>query len=122
MGTSKLNSTTLARILVAHNTGSCGSHSILPVNKINQFKYGTRGKKTCLRGFRNNKSADQPAHQRSLISTFVICFLDNIISKLAKSEIPIFYLVSVAGETGLSLALSETPKTGFVASRPIYAM
>ena len=26
----------------------------------------------------------------------------------------------MAGETGLSLALSETPKTGFVATRPIY--
>ena len=32
----------------------------------------------------------------------------------------IFYLVSVAEETGLKLALSETPKTGFVALRPIY--
>ena len=32
------------------------------------------------------------------------------------SEIFIFYLVSVAEETGLSLPLSETPKTGFVAS------
>ena len=29
-------------------------------------------------------------------------------------------LVSVAEETGLKLALAETPKTGFVASRPNY--
>ena len=31
----------------------------------------------------------------------------------------IFQLVSVAEETGLKLALLETPKTGFVATRPI---
>ena len=45
-------------------------------------------------------------------------FLESIISRLATSEISIFLLVSVTEETGLSLALSETPKTGFVASRP----
>ena len=38
--------------------------------------------------------------------------------KLASSEISPFQLVSVAEETGSSLALSETPKKGFVASRP----
>ena len=36
------------------------------------------------------------------------------------SEISILKLVSVAEETGLSLALSNTPKTGFVASRLDY--
>ena len=30
-----------------------------------------------------------------------------------------FKLVSVANETGLSLAMWETPKTGFLATRPI---
>ena len=52
------------------------------------------------------------------ISTFVIRVLENIISKLATREIPIFWLVSVAEETGLSLALSETLKTDFVMSWP----
>ena len=64
-----------------------------------------------------NKGADQQMH--SLISAFVIRLLESIISKLATSKISIFKLVSVAEETGLSLALSETSKTGFVASRPI---
>ena len=32
----------------------------------------------------------------------------------------IFLLVSVAEETGLSLALSKTPKTGFLTQRPNY--
>ena len=66
----------------------------------------------------NNKGADQPAHPCRLISAFVICFLESIISKLTTSEISIFQLVSVAEDAALNLALSETPKTGFVTSRP----
>ena len=53
-----------------------------------------------------------------LISAFIIRFLKTITSRLAMSKIVIFLLVSVAGQAGLSLALSETPKTGFVATRP----
>ena len=45
-----------------------------------------------------------------------LCFLESIISKLAIGEISIFWPVSVAGETGSSLPLSETPKM----LRPIY--
>ena len=45
-----------------------------------------RRKKTCLQGFANNTGADQPAHPRSLISTFVIRFLERIMSKLATGE------------------------------------
>ena len=44
---------------------------------------GLKREKTCLRGFANNKSADQPAHARSLISALVFRFLEIIISKLA---------------------------------------
>ena len=55
----------------------------------------------------NNKGADQPAHQQSLISAFVIPLLE------------IFLLVSVAEETSLSLILLKTPKTSFVVSPPI---
>ena len=69
--------------------------------------------------FANNKSADQPAHLRRLISVFVIRFLESILSKFATSKISILLLVSVAEETGLNLTLSETLKTGFVALRPI---
>ena len=46
--------------------------------------------KTCLRGFANNTGADQPAHPRSLISAFVVLFLENFICKLATGEISIF--------------------------------
>ena len=57
----------------------------------------------------------------SLISPFVISLLERIISRfatLATSEIPIFKIVSVAEEAGLSIALSEIPELGFVTSRP----
>ena len=76
--------------------------------------------KTCLQGIENNTGADQPAHPRSRISAFDIRFLKSIISRLATSEISNFKLVSVAEETGLKLALSETLKTRFVVSRPKY--
>ena len=52
---------------------------------------------------------------RSQISAFVIRFLKRSICTLATGEISIFWLVSVAEETGLKLALTETPKTGFLA-------
>ena len=79
---------------------------------------GPHRDKTCLQGLANNKGADLPAHPGSLISAFVIRFLESIISRLTTSEITIFKLVSVAEETGLKLASSETPQTGFVVTRP----
>ena len=79
---------------------------------------GPRREKTCLRGLANNTGADQPAHLRSLISAFGIHFMESIICKLATGEISMFQLASVAEETGLKLVLSETPKTGFLATRP----
>ena len=48
---------------------------------------------------RNYKGAGKPGHLHRLISAFVICFLESIISKLAICEISIFKLVTVAGET-----------------------
>ena len=37
--------------------------------------------------YANNKGADQPAHLCSLISTFVVCFLDSIVPLVSISEI-----------------------------------
>ena len=84
--------------------------------------YGPRRKKICLRWFANNTGADQPAHPRSLISALVICFLKSIICKLATGGISIFLLVSVAEETSSKLPFSETPKTGFLATRPTFLL
>ena len=71
-------------------------------------------------GSANNKGADQLAHPCSLISAFAIHFLNSNILKLAPSEISLFYLVSVAEKAGFGMILSETLKTGFVASMLIY--
>ena len=59
-------------------------------------------------GGRQKQKPDQPAYLGRLISVFVIRYLKSIVSNLVTGEISIFYLVSVAGETGLKLALSET--------------
>ena len=67
--------------------------------------------------YANNKGADQPAHLRSLISAFVVRYLDSIIPILAKSKISRLQLVSVVEQAGLSLTWSETPKTGFLVTR-----
>ena len=89
------------------------------MNLSSLITFGHRCEKTCLRRFTNNNGTDQPVHLRILISAFVIRLSEGIISKHALSEISIFYLVSAAKETGLSLTLSETQKTGFVRQWPI---
>ena len=61
------------------------SHLSKPKQTVTFNKYGPRRKKTCLRGFANNKGADQPAHLRRLVSAFVIYFLESTISKHASS-------------------------------------
>ena len=88
------------------------------VHVLSKLVIGPRPDKTCLRSFANHTGADQPAHSCSLVSAFVICFLERTICKLAAGEIAIFYQVSVTEETGLKLALTETPKKGFLATRP----
>ena len=58
---------------------------------ILQYCYmGFDVRKHCLRMFANNTAADQPAHPCSLISAFIIHYLESIICKLAIGEISIF--------------------------------
>ena len=52
-----------------------------------------------------------PAHSRSLFSAFIVRWLDNVIPLVSKSEISSFYQASVTAQAGLSVPLSETPKT-----------
>ena len=65
------------------------SSSTMHITRVS-VSFGPRREKTCLRGFANNTGADQPAHPRSLISTFVIRFLESTIFNLATDEISIF--------------------------------
>ena len=61
----------------------------------------------------NSKGADQPAHERSLISAFAFCALKSIIDKLAACKI------FRAEHVGLSTSWVPSPKAGFLPVRPI---
>ena len=67
------------------------------------FKDEPGHEKMCLIPYANNKGADQPAHTRSLISTFIVRCLHSIVCIFAKSKISRLYLASVAEQAGLSL-------------------
>ena len=49
--------------------------------------YEPHHEKTFLMPYANNKSADQPVHPHSLISTFVFGSLDSMIPAVAMNEI-----------------------------------
>ena len=106
----------MCKLTHKHSRTHARTQPIIPSKAI----YGPRHEKTCLRGFANNTGADQPARPRSPISAFFIRLLESIISRLATIEISIFWLVTVAEETGLKFAFSDTPKTGFPATRLNY--
>ena len=67
--------------------------------------------------YSNNKDADQPAHQRSLISAFVVRCLDSILPLLSISELSSLNIASVPAQAGLSLTWTKTLKTGFLVTR-----
>ena len=62
--------------------------------------------------YANNKGADQPAHLRSLISTF-FHYLDSMVCILAVPNVSRFLLASVAEQHGLFLPGQKSPKTHF---------
>ena len=64
-------------------------HTAIVIEYNGRTLYEPRREKTCLRGVANNTCADQPAYPCSLISTFVIPFLESI-SRLALRETSIF--------------------------------
>ena len=63
--------------------------------------------------YATNKGVDQPAHPRSLISTFVVRCLDSVMSLVSVIKISSLMLASVAAQAGLCLAWSETPEDMF---------
>ena len=62
--------------------------------------------------YANNKGTVQPAHPWSLISAFIVCCQDRMISSLYIQNFKI-QLVSVAEQVSLCLAWSETPEDIF---------
>ena len=69
--------------------------------------------------YANIKGADQPAHPLSLISTFVVAYLDNMTPLVSIFETAGLYLASAAAQAGLCLTWSKIPKTGFLVTRLI---
>ena len=67
--------------------------------------------------YASNKSADQSAHPRRLISAFIICSLGSLILLLPIDEISRLLLLSVVEQAGLSLTWSQTPKADFLVTR-----
>ena len=55
-------------------------------SKLSEIPFGQGHAKMCLMPYANDKDADQSAHPRSLISTFVVRCLDNVICILALSK------------------------------------
>ena len=78
--------------------------------------------KTCLMPYATNKGVDQPAHPRSLISTFVVHSLDSMIGILAIYTVWGLKLASVAEQAGSNLTWSKILKDRFshVASHSVY--
>ena len=66
--------------------------------------------KTCLVPYANNKGADQPAHPRSLISTFVVRCWNSMIFILAISKVSRFEL---GEQAGLNLTWSKISEDRF---------
>ena len=67
----------------------------------------------CPMSYANNKGADQPAHPRSLISTFVVRCLDSAVCVLAISKVSRFKLASTGERAGLNLTWSKISKDTF---------
>ena len=69
--------------------------------------------KMCLMSYANNKGADQPAHPRSLIRTFVVRCLDRTIPLVVKYEISRLQLAPLTEQAGLNLTWLKIPKDMF---------
>ena len=69
-----------------------------------------------------NKGADQLRGNREADQRLCFRYSDSTIPLLLKSEISSFYLFSELVQAGLCRTWSETPKTGFLASRLIYIL
>ena len=89
------------------------SNSSCFISVLNLDLYEPGHEKMCLMSYANNKGADQTAHPRSLISTFVVRCLESIISLDSIPKISRLYLASVAAQAGLCLAWSKTPEDTF---------
>ena len=69
--------------------------------------------KTCLMPYANKNGADQPVHLHSLIITFVVDYLDSIITKLVEYTKPSLLASSEAEHSNSSLTRLHSSKDRF---------
>ena len=74
--------------IASHARGLVCSYLVYSFAFLNLLEPGHA--KMCLMPYANNKGADQPAHPRSLISTFIVRCLDSMICILAISKVSRF--------------------------------
>ena len=99
-------------ILITENSKKIFNKKVLKQNSA--IKWNEPGhEKMCLMSYAKNKGADQTAHPRSLISTFVVRSLDSVMSLVSVAKISSLMLASVAEQASLSLTWSETPEDTF---------
>ena len=67
----------------------------------------------CVMSYTDNKGADLPAHPRSLISAFVVPYLDSVMCLVSVTKVSSLMLASVAEQASLSLTWWETPEDRF---------
>ena len=91
------------------------------LSKISEFTVWASSRENQTLLHENNKSTDQYAHPCSLISVFIIHWLESIVGKLGSCKISIPQLVLVVQKACLSLTMLEILKTGFLMTRPIYS-
>ena len=72
----------MAQYFVTVSESTSGLSLFIHIHLPGQSHMGLNARKPVFGGV-NNKGADLPAHQHRLISAFVICFLESVISKLA---------------------------------------
>ena len=80
---------------------------------LTQLLFAPGHEKMCLMSYAKKKGADQPSNPRSLISAFVVRYLDSVMSLVSVTKISNLMLASVAAQANLSLTWSETPEDIF---------
>ena len=102
------------------SSACCDGPTNIPIRLPVEAIYGSRRKKTCLRGFAINKAADQSVHPHSLIRAWIVRLLERIKSKLATIKISLFYLVSAA-ERHVWVSFCQKPQRQVLSCRGPYA-
>ena len=102
------------------NIGSIHVESLLKVFLLSVWKNLSHVMRKPVHAICEQQRCRSACASAQLISTFVVCCLDSIVSLVSKSEISSLYLASVTAQVGLCPTRSKTWKTGFLMTWFIY--